>query len=202
MASDSLATSGRFLMATNNRLERVRWYRASGVSQRCGEHLSNELADNTGRLWYCTVAGTPGTWKELTKPSFNPITPKRVYDSRDPLPSQGALAAGQNRTVSIKDGRVLGTGAVDVANLVPAGATAITANVTVANTAGSGFLAINPGGNTTVGAAAINWFGAGQVLNNGVTLSINATTREVTVIAGGGAGASVDFIIDVTGYFL
>jgi hypothetical protein len=28
-------------------LERPRWYRSSGVTQRCSEYLSNELADNT-----------------------------------------------------------------------------------------------------------------------------------------------------------
>lgn len=28
-------------------LERLRWYRSRGASQRCGEYLSNELADNT-----------------------------------------------------------------------------------------------------------------------------------------------------------
>lgn len=47
MVSESLTTSWRFLVATYNRLECVRWYRSSGASQRGGEYLPNELADNT-----------------------------------------------------------------------------------------------------------------------------------------------------------
>jgi hypothetical protein len=47
MANDSLVTTGRFLVASDNGLKCVRWYRSSGASQRCGEYLSNELADNT-----------------------------------------------------------------------------------------------------------------------------------------------------------
>jgi hypothetical protein len=47
MAHDSLAASGRSPVPTDDSLERARWYRSSGAAQRCGEYLSNELADNT-----------------------------------------------------------------------------------------------------------------------------------------------------------
>ena len=87
------------------------------------------------------------------------------------------------------------------ANFVPAGATAISANVTVVETVQSGFLAVNPGGNAIVNAATVNWYESGQILNNGVMLTLNAN-REITVIAGGIAGASTHFVIDVNGYFL
>ncbi len=168
--------------------------------------------DTSGALWYCTAAGTPGTWINLAAPPptpptlpsgslFHPITPTRVYDSRSASPSQGALGSGGNKTISIKDGRSLSTGDVLTADVVPVGATSITANVTVVNTVAGGFLAVNPGGNTTVSAATINWYGSGQILNNGVTLTINAG-REVTVICGGDTGAQTDFVIDVTGYFV
>jgi hypothetical protein len=171
------------------------------------------VPDTAGHLWYCTVGGTPGTWKDLvnvapdpivfpTTGTFTAITPSRVYDSRSPLPSITPLAAGAARTVSIKDKRDLTTGAVVTADIVPAGAKAVTANVTVVNTVGSGFLAVNPGGTVEVSAATVNWFAAGQILNNGVNLTINPATREVTVVAGGSGGAATDFVIDVTGYFL
>jgi hypothetical protein len=88
------------------------------------------------------------------------------------------------------------------ADVVPAGATAISCNVTVVNTVGGGFLTVNPGGNLTVGGATVNWFATGQILNNGVIVQINSTTREVTVIAGGTTGTRTDFVIDVTGYFI
>ena len=47
MAHDSLAASGRSPVPTHDSLERARWYRSSGASQRGGEYLPNELADNT-----------------------------------------------------------------------------------------------------------------------------------------------------------
>lgn len=168
-----------------------------------GTWATGSLINSLGQLWYCYVAGTGSAskWVRLSSP-FVPVTPTRVYDSRvgAPLPT-GAISAGQNRLVSVADGRN-GAGAVSVPNLVPAGATAITANVTVtATTTAFGYLAINPGGNTTEGASTINWFGASQSLANGVTLTLNAS-REVTVICNGLAGASTHFIIDVSGYYL
>jgi hypothetical protein len=64
----------------------------------------------------------------------------------------------------------------------------------------AGFLTVNPGGDPTVNAATVNWYATAQVLNNGVTIAVNAT-REVTVIAGGSDGAATDVVIDITGYF-
>ncbi len=155
--------------------------------------------DAVGNLWVCVAANS---WRKLAGPatagSFHAISPSRVYDSRSPAPSPGQLAGGANRLVSVADKRNLGTGAVDTANVVPAGATAIAVNVTVANTAGGGFLAVNAGSDTVVAGSAINWTASGQAIANGIIVPVNAS-REVTVIAGGG---STDFILDVSGYFL
>ena len=152
-------------------------------------------------IWYSPASGV---YRKLagtgTAGAFHALSPARLYDSRAAAPSVGSIATGGTRTLSMADKRDLTTGNVTTANYVPAGATAITCNVTVVNTAGSGFLTVNPGGTTEVNAATINWFGAGQILNNGVTVTLNAA-REVTVICGG-SGASADFVIDVTGYFL
>ena len=161
------------------------------------------MVNSAGQLWYCYVAGagSASKWVRLSSP-FVPVTPTRVYDSRvgAPLPT-GILLAGTNRTISVADGRD-GAGGVSVANLVPAGATAVTANVTVTGTtSGFGYLVINPGGITTAGASTINWFGAGQTLANGVTLTLNAS-RQLTVLCDGASGASTHFIIDVSGYYL
>ncbi len=157
--------------------------------------------DAAGNLWYSPASGV---YRKLagtgTAGAFHALTPARLYDSRVAAPAIGALATGLNRTLSMADKRNLDTGAVETANYVPVGATAIACNVTVVNTAGSGFLTVNPGGNTTVSAATINWFGANQIINNGVIVTLNAS-REVTVICGG-SSSSADFVIDVTGYFL
>ena len=109
------------------------------------------------------------------------------------------LATGSGRLVSVADKRDLTTGAVVTANVVPVGATAISVNVTVTGTVGTGFLAVNAGGNTVIAASAINWFGPDQNLANGIIVPVSAA-RQVTVIAGG--GGSTHFVLDVSGYFL
>ena len=133
---------------------------------------------------------------------FHPVDPARVYDSRRPLPlpALGTLGTGLNRLVSVADSRNITSGAVIASNIVPSNAVAIAANVTVTASTGTGYLSINPGGNTTVSASTINWFGSSQTLANGVILTLNAN-REITVICGGTASAT-HFLIDVTGYFL
>ncbi|MGB8861885.1 MAG: hypothetical protein WCC60_21700 [Ilumatobacteraceae bacterium] len=171
---------------------------------RADEHSEGELLrDGSGALWYCVTAGKPGTWRRLaaasTAGALHAITPTRVYDSRQALPTPGPLSNGQNRTISVKDGRSISGGAVTVANAVPPGATAVAANITITGTTGTGFLAVNPGGNTTVTASAINWFGADQTIANGLLLTLNAS-RELTIICDGGGSTHV--IVDITGYYL
>jgi len=134
-------------------------------------------------------------------PGFHPLTPTRVYDSRwSPAPSgvtTGPLSIPNARVVSVADGRALGSGAVNAANIVPAGASAITYNLTVVGASAGGFLAIAPGGAAGYAASAINWNSAGQVIANGGVVPMDGS-RRVKVF--GGAG-SADFIIDVTGYY-
>lgn len=173
---------------------------------RTDAHVVGEIdIDGDGAVWLCTAAGSPGTWRKIAGPTtagaFHPVTPGRVYDSRvaDPGPAV-PIWSGDRRTVSVASRRALDTGVVDLADFVPSGATAITANVTVANTVGSGFLTVNPGGVTTVGAATINWWATGQILNNGVTLTLDGD-RRLTIVAGGSSAATTDVIIDVTGYY-
>ena len=174
-------------------------------SARTDAHLVGELENVDGDLWWCVVAGTPGTWRKISGPAvagaFHALTPGRVYDSRQAAPAPGPLAAGANRTISVADRRdaLLTTGAVVEAGFVPAGATAVAANVTITGTVGAGFLTVNPGGNITVGASTINWKADNQDIANGVILTLNAN-RELTIVAGG--GGSTGFIIDVNGYYL
>jgi hypothetical protein len=157
-------------------------------------------ADINNDVWYCYEAGTPGKWRKLAGPAtagaFHAIKPTRVYDSRFEVPS--FIAAGSNRLVSVADERNFGV--IVTANIVPAGATAVAANITITGTVGGfGYLAINPGGDLVEGASTINWSSAGQTIANGVSLTLNGS-RELTVICGGGGGTN--FIIDIAGYYL
>jgi hypothetical protein len=175
----------------------------SPVQSRTDAHEAGEIeADSNLDLWLCVAAGTPGKWRKIvglnSAGAFHAITPTRVYDSRQTLPSPGALNGGQTRTISVKDARAVNGGAVATANAIPAGATAVAANVTIITTAGAGFLAVNPGGVTAVTASTINWSAAGQVVANGISLTLNAN-RELTVVCEGG---STHFIIDINGYYL
>lgn len=156
-----------------------------------------------GVLWYCVESGTPGKWRTLSAPtgagSFYAVTPARAYDSRlSTYPQNGVLGSGQNRTISVAN-RYDVNGTLVTSNFVPTGATAVFANVTVVDTVGAGYLAVNPGGTTAVAASTINWSASGQVLANGISLTLNAS-REITVV--NGSGGSTQFIIDITGYWL
>jgi hypothetical protein len=168
-----------------------------------GGHLAGEIyKDGDGNVWVCVASGAPGSWRKVAGPAsagvFHPVTPGRVYDSRVPAPQPGVLAGGANRTVSVADRRNLTTGAVVAADFVPAGATAVAANVTVVSQSAGGFVAVNPGGITTVTASIVNWSANGQAIANAAPLAINPVTRAVTVVA----SASTHFLIDVLGYWL
>ena len=130
---------------------------------------------------------------------FVPVTPARAYDSRlNMIPdANGTLAGGANRTVSVANARDISTGAVTVA-LVPANAVAVAYTLTVTDTGGQGFLAVNPGGVVAVSASSINWFGSGEILANTGVVKLGPG-RSLTVVAGGG---STNFIIDIVGYYV
>ena len=157
--------------------------------------------DSDFNLWFCVAGGTPGTWRKIAGPGvaggFHPIGPYRVYDSRKP--SANPLSTGTSRTVSVANA-IDGNGATLTENVVPPNATAIAYNLTVAGTAGNGWLSVNPGGNSSAATSTINWQAAGVVLANASLVGLNAN-RQVTVACGGGAGTSTNFIIDVTGYY-
>jgi hypothetical protein len=159
--------------------------------------------DENGNFWACVTGGFPAAWRKLAGPdtagAFHALSPIRVYDSRQALPLPGVLGSGQNRTISVKDARAVGGGAVTITDAVPAGATAVAANITIASASGGGYLAVNPGGNTVISASTINWSAAGQVLANGVILTVN-NNRQLTIICDGGGSTHV--IVDITGYFL
>ena len=85
-----------------------------------------------------------------------------------------------------------------VPDAVPNGATAISANVVAIGTTGGGFATINPGGDTSVGAAALNW-GDGATVGNAGIFRISAA-RQLSVLVRG--ITNIDLTIDVTGYWL
>lgn len=184
-------TSLRFSNSAPSPIGSVRTYQARDI-----------VVDSAGVIWFCVAGGTPGTWRMLSGPStagaFTPLTPGRVYDSRRATYSpNGALGSGQNRTISVANSYDT-DGTLVTTNFVPFGATAVFANVTVVETTGDGWLAVNPGGTTTVSASSINWSASGQMLANGISLKLNGT-RQITVV--NGSPGSTQFIVDILGYY-
>lgn len=167
-------------------------------------HTRGEIdTDENGDLWWCFDNGSPGKWRKIAggtaAGSLHPITPTRVYDSRAAAPSPGVISGGASRVVSVSDARPDFTGAVATAGVVPAGASAIAYNLTVADTVGAGFLSVNEGDATGFTASSINWSATGQLLANGLVVKLDGS-RQVKVFAGG--GGSTNFLIDVLGYYL
>ena len=152
------------------------------------------FCDAAGNLWACVAGGTPGSFRKLAGPAsagaLHAINPARAYDSRL---SDGPLAVGAMRTVAVATATTGGT-------LVPSGATAIAYNLTVTRTVGAGWLAIVPHAAPFGGTSSINWFGAGQTLANGGIVKLGGN-RQCDIWSGGGAGASTQLVIDVTGYY-
>lgn len=179
---------------------------ASGAPDQTTGTLGQFKVDN-GDLWFCVASSGSARWRKLSGPfssgAFHAVNPFRAYDSRaaNPIGNVGPISVGQNRLVPVKDARD-SAGVVNQLSAVPLDAKSVAANVTVTDTVGSfGYLSINPGGDLVERASIINWSSPGLTIANGVTLTLNAT-RELSVLCGGVAGNSTQFIIDITGYFL
>jgi hypothetical protein len=139
--------------------------------------------DNAKVDW---VVSTP----EPTTPSFTPITPSRVFDTR---PGEGGL-----RTVSklkISGPTELRVKLTDLSGLVPAsGVGAVSLNVTVTEAGGSGFVTVYPCG-TRPNASSLNYV-AGQTVPNAVIAPVSPS-GEVCFYS----QAPVHLLADVNGWF-
>jgi hypothetical protein len=120
--------------------------------------------------------------------SYYTVPPCRIIDTRAPPGPAGgpSLAGGTSRSVSIAGGCG-----------VPSGAAAAAVNVTVTGSGSPGYLTIFPGG-VLPGTSTLN-FRAGQTRANNAAVSLDGT-GSLTVFAGL-AGGTLDFIVDVVGYF-
>lgn len=160
------------------------------------------VVDGLGDLWFCVGSGTPGEWRRLsgaaTAGSFHPVGPFRMYDSRLPAyPVSGKLGAGDDRNISVADGRD-DTGAIVETDAVPDGATAVSINLTVTETEAPSFLAVTPGDSTSFNSSSINWWDGGLSLANGLIVPLGPK-RDLRIFAG--PGGATHFLVDVAGYW-
>ena len=156
-------------------------------------HQAGELyEDEAGILWLCVAAGTPGTWREIggatSAGAFHPIAPQRVFDSR----TGTKLATGEERLIPVS------ASIAGVADVVPVGATAVAATVTVTQTEQQGgFVAIRPDGTAYDGTSSINWWGPGQTLATTVISGLGGDRRLVATVG----PSATHLLVDVTGYY-
>ncbi len=122
---------------------------------------------------------------------FFTVTPCRVVDTRYPGEELGgpALAAAQTRAFSLA---LASCG-------VPAGARAISANVTVTGSTADGFLTLHAADDSTPLTSTIN-FRTGQTRANNAVLPVSLDGTGGLKMLNGSPG-SVDVILDVNGYF-
>ena len=132
--------------------------------------------------------------------SFVPLPPGRVFDSRLAVFGAARLLSGTNMLIDVSHLRDL-AGTITMFDFVPPGAAAIAFNLTIAETAGQGWLGVTTGDSIIVGGSSINWSGAGQILSTGTNSTVNAA-RLIRVFCGGTPDAAAHFVIDVTGNYI
>ena len=120
--------------------------------------------------------------------AFHPLTPTRILDCR-PAPNTVGPFNTPWGPGTTRDVTVTGAG-------VPAGADAVTLNVTVTGTTAAGFLTIWPKGQTQPVASSLNW-AAGQTIPNAVTVKVGAGGQ----ISIANPVGNTQVIIDIVGYY-
>jgi parallel beta-helix repeat protein len=113
---------------------------------------------------------------------FTPLAPSRLLDTRE---GSASVGSGESRSL-----HVAGVGGV------PADATAVVLNVTVADGTADSYLTVFPGGTARPAVSNLN-FGAGGIIQNQVIVPVGA---DGTIDFFNHLG-NVDVIADVFGYF-
>ena len=127
---------------------------------------------------------------DATGSTFHPLAgPVRIVDSRTPLGLAAKLSNGVPQSF-----QVTGNGGV------PAGATAITGNLTVTGQTALGYVALTTASNATPGTSTLN-FPINDDRANGVTTPLGAGGVLWAVYKTSVSGSKTHLIFDVTGYF-
>jgi hypothetical protein len=120
---------------------------------------------------------------------YNTLNPVRILDSRSNTGVSGPFAANKARTL-----QVAGHGGV------PAGAVAITANLTVTSQTFGGFAAVGPSIDASTNFSNLN-FPVRDSRANGVTVPL-AKKGTLALIYVAPAGKTANLLLDVSGYYM
>jgi hypothetical protein len=119
---------------------------------------------------------------------YHTLTPARVLDSRVGAGLAGKFVANTPRTFQVSGHAG-----------VPAGAVAITGNLTVVGQTKAGYVSLTPAPDPNPLTSTIN-FPLGDTRANGVTVPLSGAGKLSAVFKA--SGGSTDLILDVTGYYL
>ena len=154
-----------------------------------------------GVLWVTFVAPSPGNGAyvifdvtgyftgDASGDTYVPLSPGRILDTR-------SGAGGLSGPFSSHAARTFTVVGVDG---VPAGATAVTGNLTVTGETSNGYLFIGPVATNDPTSSTLN-FPAGDDQANGVAVALGSGSLSITFVAPT-PGQSAYAIFDVTGYF-
>ena len=151
-----------------------------------------------GSTYFAPSRAPSGVWQmdELgavidTTPSgtYYPLAPVRVLDTRSGVGLSGPFKSGQTRSMKIAGA----TGGV------PAGAIAITGNLTVTQASLAGYVRF---GSSVSGSASTINFKAGDNRANGVTLGLAADGSLSGFYFTSSGKGTIALILDITGYFM
>jgi hypothetical protein len=132
---------------------------------------------------YCIV------YSVLAPATYHAVTPTRLLDTRDGTGGiSGTVASKTSHTFTVTGG------------VVPAGATAVTGNLTETGATGAGFIFIGPTGSINPASSNLN-FPAGDVRANSVTVGLGTGGTLSFTYSSSKVGARTHVVFDVTGYF-
>jgi hypothetical protein len=149
--------------------------------------------------WYVAPAGSrsdlvfdvTGYFKaDDTGATYEPLTPARILDTRtgNGLPGRFQRDVARSFQVSGRGG-------------VPAGAVAVTGNLTVTGQTGSGHISLTPTPNNNPPTSTLN-FPVGDNRANGVTIPLSLSGSMSAVYKSSTSAATTNLIFDVMGYYL
>ncbi len=127
--------------------------------------------------------------------TYQTVTPARLVDSRQPAQRLTSLVANTAQTFGVTQ-----LNPADATTPIPAGAVAVTGNLTVTRQTAPGYFSLTTVATNTPGTSTLN-FPLGDNRANGVTVPLGpGGTLGITYVAR--AGATADVVFDLTGYFL
>jgi len=126
---------------------------------------------------------------DATGATYHALTPSRILDSRDHTGGLGVFSSHVAQTFG-----VTGHGGV------PAGAIAVTGNVTATGQTSGGFLSVGPIAMNNPTSSTLN-FPLGDDRANAVTVALGAGGTLSITYAASTLGPTAQVIFDVTGYF-